>query len=79
MQPVPAHIAAIKRPIPPLWTYYMLKAVATLVAFPVTLPVLYFRFHTMRYDFGAEGLRMSWGILFRNEVLLNYARIQDKQ
>jgi len=77
MQPVPAHIAAIKRPIPPLWTYYMLKAVATLVAFPVTLPVLYFRFHTMRYDFGAEGLRMSWGILFRNEVLLNYARIQD--
>ena len=26
---------------------------------------------------GAEGLRMSWGILFRNEVLLNYARIQD--
>ena len=77
VSPVPPSIAAIKRPIPPLWTYYLLKAAATTLAFPVMVIVLYFRFHTMRYDFGAEGLRMSWGILFRNEVLLNYARIQD--
>ena len=28
-------------------------------------------------QFGDEGIRMSWGILFRHEVVLNYARIQD--
>lgn len=77
MEPIPAHIAAITRPIDRLFTFYILKALATTVAFPVTMCVLYFRFHTMRYEFGNEGLRMSWGILFRNEVLLNYARIQD--
>ena len=37
----------------------------------------WFRYHTMRYRFDAEGVSMSWGILFRREVLLNYSRIQD--
>jgi putative membrane protein len=50
---------------------------ATLLGFPVTFAVLYFRFHTMRYEFSEQGIRMSWGIIFRNEVVLNYARIQD--
>ncbi|MBI2686293.1 MAG: PH domain-containing protein [Acidobacteria bacterium] len=77
MQPVPPHIAAITRPVDRLMTYYTLTAMATLFGFPITILVLYFRYHTMRYEFGAEGLRMSWGILFRHEVLLNYARIQD--
>jgi membrane protein YdbS with pleckstrin-like domain len=77
MQPVPPHVAAITRPVDRLMTYYVLKAIATLIAFPFTLLLLYFRYHTMRYEFGAEGLRMSWGILFRHEVMLNYARIQD--
>jgi putative membrane protein len=31
----------------------------------------------MRYRFDSEGISMRWGILFRREVLLNYARIQD--
>jgi len=31
----------------------------------------------MRYKFTAEGISMSWGILFRREVIINYARIQD--
>jgi putative membrane protein len=31
----------------------------------------------MRYKFTEEGISMSWGILFRHEVILNYARIQD--
>ena len=34
------------------------------VAFPVTSPVLNFRYHTIRYQFGEEGIRMNWGILF---------------
>ena len=77
MQPVPTDIAAIERPVERLMTYYFIKAVLTMVAFPITLPVLFFRYHTMRYRFDAEGIRMSWGILFRHEIVLNYSRIQD--
>jgi putative membrane protein len=76
---VPAHIAAIERPSPPLWTYYVLQAIASTVAFPVTIVLLYFRYHTMRYRFDAEGIHMRWGILMRREVMLNYSRIQDIQ
>ena len=77
MHAIPPEIAAITRPREELFTYYLLRALATLFAFPVTLAVLYFRYHTMRYEFSDEGIRMSWGIIFRNEVVLNYARIQD--
>ena len=77
MEPIPRHIAAITRPVDQLMTYYVLKALATTVAFPVTIVLLYFRYHTMKYVFSEEGIRMSWGILFRHEIMLNYARIQD--
>lgn len=77
METVPPHITGITRPVDRLMTYYVLTALMTLPAFPVTLVVLYFRYHTMRYQFSEEGIRMSWGILFRHEVMLNYARIQD--
>ena len=79
MQPIPSHIASIARPVKPLLTYYFFKAVATTFAFPVTMPVLFFRYHTMRYRFDEEGVHMSWGIIMRREVMLNYARIQDIQ
>jgi len=79
MQPIPTHIATIERPIDPLLTYYFFKALATTFAFPVTMTVLYFRYHTMRYRFDEEGVHMSWGIIMRREVMLNYARIQDIQ
>src|SRR5262245_13901933 len=78
-EPIPARISAIERPSPPLWTYYVLKAIASLFAFPVTFVLLYFRYHTMRYRFDAEGIHMRWGILMRHEVMLNYSRIQDIQ
>ena len=77
--PLPAHISAIARPSPPLWTYYVLLAIASNVAFPVTIVLFYFRYHTMRYRFDAEGIHMRWGILIRREVMLNYSRIQDIQ
>jgi membrane protein YdbS with pleckstrin-like domain len=77
--PLPAHIAAIERPRPQLWKYYVLQAIASNVAFPVTIVLLYFRYHTMRYRFDAEGIHMRWGILMRREVMLNYSRIQDIQ
>ncbi|HEU0119053.1 MAG TPA: PH domain-containing protein [Bryobacteraceae bacterium] len=77
MTPIPAKLEGITRPVESLMTYYVCQALTTLPAFPITLLVLFFRYHTMRYQFSNEGIRMSWGIIFRNEVMLNYARIQD--
>ena len=77
--PVPADIATVERPCPELLTYYVLKAIATLFAAPLTMLLLYFRYHTMRYRFDAEGIHMRWGILMRHEIMLNYSRIQDIQ
>ena len=70
-------IPAVTRPVENLMRYYVLKAALTTIAFPLTITLLYFRYHTMRYEFSDQGIRMSWGILFRNEVVLNYGRIQD--
>ncbi len=78
-QPVPAHIANLERPCPELLKYYVLKAISTAVAAPITMLLLYFRYHTMRYRFDAEGIHMRWGILMRHEIMLNYSRIQDIQ
>jgi uncharacterized membrane protein YdbT with pleckstrin-like domain len=78
-QPLPPDIASIERPSPELLKYYIFKAVATTVAFPLTMLLLYFRYHTMRYRFDGEGIHMRWGILMRHEVMLNYSRIQDIQ
>ncbi len=75
--PADAAIFALERPHPSLFTYYCLS----LLVFPPLLPVLilpaWFRYHTMRYKFTSEGISMSWGILFRREIIVNYARIQD--
>lgn len=70
-------IHAIERPHPRLMTYYFLRCLAAVPLFPILILPHYFRYHTMRYRFDAEGVSMSWGILFRREVLLNYSRIQD--
>ena len=78
-QPVPGHIARVERPCPALLNYYVLKALVTVIAAPVTMLILYFRYHTMRYRFDAEGIHMRWGILMRHEIMLNYSRIQDIQ
>src|SRR5262245_21959014 len=77
--PVPPHIAAIEVPSPQLFKYYVLQAIASTIAFPLTMTLLYFRYHTMRYRFDAEGIHMRWGILLRREIMLNYSRIQDIQ
>jgi putative membrane protein len=74
---MPAQIAALERPEPALWTLYLIRAVLTGPAAVITLPYFYFRYHTLRYRFDAEGVHMKVGILFRREVNLTYARIQD--
>ncbi len=75
--PSDAAILAIERPHRDLLTYYLLAAFAVPPLFPVMAAVLYFRYHTMRYTFTDEGISMRWGILFRREIIISYARIQD--
>jgi len=79
----PAHepelrrVLQVERPHPQLMTYYALTSLLAGPFFFVPLTVLYFRYHTMRYRFDEHGVNMRWGILFRREVSLAYARIQD--
>ena len=70
-------IFALERPHQSLWTLYLIRAVLSGPAIIITLPLFYFRFRTLRYRFDEEGIHMRVGILFRREVNLTYARIQD--
>ena len=70
-------IFALERPDPALWRLYVIRAICSGPLIVVTLPYLYFRYYTLRYRFDEEGIHMRVGILFRREVNLTYARIQD--
>jgi uncharacterized membrane protein YdbT with pleckstrin-like domain len=70
-------IQAIERPDHALWKYYILLCVMFPPAFPFVILPMYFRYHTMRYKFSEDGISMSWGILFRRQIIVNYARVQD--
>jgi len=72
-----AVIFGLERPDPALWKLYVLRAICTGPAALIVLPVLYFRYHTLRYRFDEENIHMKVGILFREEVNVTYARIQD--
>lgn len=72
-----AAVWSIERPDPALWTYYLISSLGFLFLFPIVALVLTFKFKTLRYRFTNEGISMSWGILFRRETIINYARIQD--
>ena len=72
-----AEIFAIERPHPSLLKLYMIRALLTGPGLLVLMPVLFFRYETMRFRFDAEGIHMRWGILFRRQINLTYARIQD--
>jgi uncharacterized protein len=70
-------IQAIERPDVALMKYYVLMCLVFPPLFPILIVPAYFRYHTMRYKFSDDGISMSWGILFRRQTILNYARIQD--
>lgn len=70
-------IFALREPERELWTLYLIRAFLTGPGLIILLPYLYFRYHTLRYTFDEEGIHMRVGILFRREVNLTYARIQD--
>ncbi|HEX7118221.1 MAG TPA: PH domain-containing protein [Longimicrobiales bacterium] len=87
MPPLPTDARPAATPFPRLPTtlapdrallgYYALSSLRLGPFFPFALIPLYFRYHTMRYEVDAEGITMRWGILFRREISLTYARIQD--
>lgn len=66
----------LTRPDEKLLTWYFLQSLPTLL---VGFPFLFFRYKTLQYKFDDKGIHMRWGILFRREINLTYARIQDIQ
>lgn len=70
-------VKAITRPEPALLWLYAISALPMLCGWPVAMVPLSFRYHTLWYRFGDEGLAMGVGILFRREQQLTYARMQD--
>jgi putative membrane protein len=72
-----SRLPAVLRPHQNLLTYYVLASLLAGPGFPLVLLFHFFRFKTLRYELDAEGITVRWGILFRREVSLTYARIQD--
>ena len=70
-------LTGIRRPVPALLTYYILLSIAAGPGIVIALPLRIFRFRTLQYEFDDQGVTMRWGILFRREISLTYARIQD--
>lgn len=70
-------VFAITTPDRSLLNYYLISSLVLGPLFFIPLIPLYFRYHTMRFRFDEEGITMRWGILFRREISLTYARIQD--
>lgn len=69
--------STITRPDQRLMKYYVIVALLTLLAFPVTLIALWIKYRTLRYRFDDEGVWRAQGILWRREVNVAYRRIQD--
>jgi uncharacterized membrane protein YdbT with pleckstrin-like domain len=70
----------ITHPDPRLLWLYALRTLALCLLGPwfiVAMAPLYFKYHTLRYKFDDEGIGMSWGVFWRREIHLTYARIQD--
>jgi membrane protein YdbS with pleckstrin-like domain len=73
----PESIYALERPHASLLTLYVIRALLSGPLIVIMLPVLLIRYHTLRYRFDEQGIHMRWGLLFRREVNLTYARVQD--
>ena len=72
-----AAILALKRPHKDLLTYYLLASFVIPPIFPILMVIGAVKYHTMRYKLTDEGISMSWGIMFRREIIIQYSRIQD--
>jgi uncharacterized protein len=67
----------ITRPEPALLWLYVISSLAAFCFAPLLLIPLFFRYHTLWYRFESSGVAMGHGILFRREMQLTYARMQD--
>ena len=76
-QALRARVTKITRPEKALVIYYALISLVGLFAFPVVFIPLFFRYETLKFRFDDQGVFMSYGILFRREMQLTYARMQD--
>lgn len=72
-----ARVHAITRPEKGLLLIYVLVSVMSCFMFPIVFLPLLFRYETLRYRFDDEGVFMSFGVIFRREMQLTYARMQD--
>ena len=70
-------ILTIERPHKDLWRYYLIGSFVLGPLFPILMIYGTVRYKTLRYRFTSEGISMSWGILFRREIIIQYSRIQD--
>lgn len=70
-------VKAITRPERSLLWLYAVSALPSFCAWPIVMVPLFFRYHTLWYRFGDDGLATGVGILFRREQQLTYARMQD--
>ena len=67
----------ITRPDRKLLTQYVVRSILTGPAFPFVFVPSFFKYETLKYRFDDEGITMGWGLLWRREIFLTYARIQD--
>lgn len=70
-------ILAITRPDSALLSLYIIYSVVSLIFFPFVLTFLLIRYYTLRYKFDDAGIRMSQGLINKQERVVQYARIQD--
>jgi len=72
-----SRVQAITAPDSQLWTLYVIYCVLSTVALPFTILPYYFKYKTLRYRFDDDGVSVSYGLIWRRETYLTYARIQD--
>jgi len=70
-------IYALERPHSKLVILYFIRSLAALIMFPFIFAPLLCKYISLRYHFDGEGVGASWGIFFKKQVFLTYARIQD--
>ncbi len=72
-----SRLPTVLQPHRSLLTYYLVSALVAGPGFPILGLIRFFKYQTLRYSLDAEGITVRWGIFFRREVSLTYARIQD--
>ena len=71
------NVYTITRPDRKLLTQYLVRSLLTGPGFPFVFVPSFFKYETLKYRFDDEGITMGWGLLWRREIYLTYARIQD--